>query len=722
MIYVRTLRTLYPVILIFLLLPLVQSAAGPNVGWYRPTSYYYRDSHSNDYDSRVAIIDDLVYVFGFSDGSEEEPHLQVICYAPDGSRIWDRVKTTGSAKLIPGRLVAGGILPNEDRMYVVGYLNEFSESQEYSVSVLRLRRADGTDLYDRYWLLGVGDTWATPINPNGVEVVQDSGKTFLFLVGTYIELGKIPRGFVAKLEALGDTLKLKWFRTLYRKLFSSSEFTSIESDGSNIYVSGNFLREGRKVESGFIMKLDLEGDVDWTVEVSSLEGRNVTIRSLRPLGDEVRGVGEGIAEGEPVEGVYLRVNLLTREWTSLALREVGLRSVATHGACDQDIVTGYAYSDEFRRNMAYVGTFDGNDLAWSAAWGDKSADFYAEDLEVGDAIYIVGGDDNVTGDLAPQLSNLNVKPVEGRFSSSFPSDLQMEDIGASLREVPVSPDPTADLKEEFSSKSRDGFLLRLEVPTNLTVEVHPQGSGDTDPEEGVHIYGLGEEVLVSATPREGWEFDHWELDGELAGSSPGLEITQCVNHTLVAHFKKIHVEAGGGEGNGTEGAARREIVAPPTLCQLAFDRFPQGFRFTAREQDVRFNEDILTRFLGNSLSNQRAKMIVLGGPERILFDWRSVGVEFLREGGTYSAMKLLGSGSIYRATFGSRDYAVIYEDCIEGVIRVAGVTRYGTRAGLLWVLGHMDEVMEGPHLRLVEWEDGNGDHSVELWEVSPIGS
>ena len=236
------------------------------------------------------------------------------------------------------------------------------------------------------------------------------------------------------------------------------------------------------------------------------------------------------------------------------------------------------------------------------------------------------------------------------------------------------------------------------------------------------------EVPVWAAPVEGWTFDHWEFDGEPAGSSPELRVTMCVNHTLVAHFTKLQTETGGGEetSQGEESEVeevRREGAAtPPTLCQLAFDRFPDGFRFMAREQDMKFNEDVLTRFfLGSSLPDQRAVMIVLGGPEKILFDWRSVGVDFLREGGKYSAMRLLGSGNVYRATFGSRDYAVIYRDCTDSVIRVAGVTRYGTRAGLLWVLDHVDEVMGGPDLRVVVWEDLDGDHSVEPWEVSLIG-
>ncbi len=710
-----------PITLILLLIPLLQSAAGPDVVWYRPTSYYYKDSPSNEYDSRLAVVNDLIYVSGFSDGSGEQPHLQVICYGPDGSLIWNREKTTGSAKLIPGYPVSGGILPVEDAIYVVGYLNRISGSQEYSVSIIKLGRADGIDAYDWYWLLGIGDAWTTPIYPSGIEVVRDSGKTFLFLVGTYLELGKTPRGFIARLEDLDGTLKLSWFRILYRKLFTRSEFKSIEWDGSSIYVSGSFLREGRKAKSGFIMKIDVEGRIDWAVEVSSLEGRNVVIHAIRPLGDEVRAVGEGIIRGEPVEGLYLRVNPLTKEWKSLAFKDVSLRSLASWETCDQDIVAGYVYNDEFRRNMACAGMIDGDDLVWSAAWGDKSADFYADDLDVGDAVYIVGGDDNVSGDPAPRLTDLNVRPVEGRFTVSFTSDLPMEDEKASIVKTPLDPDPLADLREYFSPKSRDGFLLKLEVPTNLTIEVSPPGSGNTDPGAGVYVYRLGSEVSVSAMPGEGWTFDHWELDGEPAGSSPELRIAMCVNHTLVAHFTKLQVETGGGEESEAGESMRGGAVTSPTLCQLAFDRFPHGFRFMAREQDVKFNEDVLTRFfLGSSLPEQRAIMIVLGGPEKILFDWRSVGVEFLRERGTYSAIRLLGSGNVYWATFGSIDYSVIYRDCTDGVIRVAGVTRYGTRAGLLWVINHVEGVVDGPDLRVVKWEDWNGDRSVELWEISPI--
>ena len=47
-----------------------------------------------------------------------------------------------------------------------------------------------------------------------------------------------------------------------------------------------------------------------------------------------------------------------------------------------------------------------------------------------------------------------------------------------------------------------------------TLEVDVEGQGTTDPEPGTYMYDEGTEVTVEATPYEGWEFDHWEVDGE----------------------------------------------------------------------------------------------------------------------------------------------------------------------------------------------------------------
>jgi len=55
------------------------------------------------------------------------------------------------------------------------------------------------------------------------------------------------------------------------------------------------------------------------------------------------------------------------------------------------------------------------------------------------------------------------------------------------------------------------------------------------------------------------------------------------------------------------------------------------------------------------------------------------------------------------------------------VVRVAGVTRYGTRAGLLWLTDHPDAFSEGDDAPL-RWADSDGDGEVDPREVVRLPS
>lgn len=691
-------------------LSIVATSASPYVDWYRASSCYFKDEPSNDLASHLALVEDVIYLLGFSDGSENTPYSYTLAYSHDGSLRWETVKTVGSVKLLPPLPVRGGIALEGNRVYVVEYLNQLDDSSLYSARIIRLNADTGDDLDASMWLLGLSD-WTWPVYPQDLRSVSVNGEISLYLVGTYLEDGKTPRGFVAKLEERDDSLHLSWVRVLYKKLFVASSFTSLEVDDTGLYITGSFLRQYERMEQGLLMKLDFDGRILWMVGVSSLGEGNVTLYDSHPKGEGVSLVGELRELGEPVLGLYGEVHPLDRSWDAIMLEKASLRGI--DGACDLEAITGYIYDEDLRRNSVYVGLYRGMSQRSSAVWGSEGADFLASDLKVGDALYLVGWDDNVSRSPTPELRIIDAKPLPSRVDFSFLPNYGMDDVVASLERRDLIPDPSISMMEEFSSKTRDGFLLRIVVPTNLTLIIDPPGSGTTDPREGTHVYPLGTEVGVEAAPSEGWAFDHWELDGKDMGSSPRLEVLQCENHTMVAHFK----ERPSTEENKSEEAGGVEIH-PPTICEISFLQFPDYFRFFARETDVRFNRDILKAFMGQSLPQQRAKLIILGGPQRIPFEWESVGVEFLKERGSYTTIRLLGSNNTYRASYGSRDYAVIYRECDKAIVRIAGITRYGTRAGLLWALDNLGELVTGPTLRLVEWYDLNGNGHVEPWEVT----
>jgi len=74
--------------------------------------------------------------------------------------------------------------------------------------------------------------------------------------------------------------------------------------------------------------------------------------------------------------------------------------------------------------------------------------------------------------------------------------------------------------------------------TYYALNVSVVGSGTTN-NTGIHSYASGTSVTVTETPDDGYEFDHWVLDGSSAGSSTSIPVTMNSDHTLVAVFKPL---------------------------------------------------------------------------------------------------------------------------------------------------------------------------------------
>lgn len=251
------------------------------------------------------------------------------------------------------------------------------------------------------------------------------------------------------------------------------------------------------------------------------------------------------------------------------------------------------------------------------------------------------------------------------------------------------------------SEGRDGHV----GPSNrFTLRIQVVGEGTTDPAPGEYKYSRGSVVLVRAEPADGYVFYQWEVDGKRVGrGSPLIEIEMNEDHILRALFVERSLTAPL-KSIGPEGDAS---VGTGGTAWIAERRFPEEYSVVAKEIDLSFNEDLLEYFGQGNMS------LFLGGPVAIPFAWEEYGVYF-------SGCSLIVEGLDRRlnATFGVRDYAAILLEA-NGTVRIAGITRYGTRAGLLWLLQEYD-LTAGRSLIVVEWIDLDGDGSVEYWETSPI--
>ncbi len=238
----------------------------------------------------------------------------------------------------------------------------------------------------------------------------------------------------------------------------------------------------------------------------------------------------------------------------------------------------------------------------------------------------------------------------------------------------------------------------------LTVEV--EGAGTTVPSPGVHYYGNGEIVRLVARAYAGYDFDHWVVDGVIAGDQATVRVTMTEDHVVKAVFTP-----------STKSAVVSLPVASPvflngTSCESLPEGFPEGLKYRGAYVDLTMNRDLLARLAGLADVGQTEGVITIGRPEIVPFNWEAYGVEW--EGRAVAVR-----GEEFTAVSWERDYAVLLVDCVHMNLRLAGAGPLGSRAGLMWLLDRPETVL-GKWILVVQWEDADGDGAIDPWELELV--
>ena len=85
------------------------------------------------------------------------------------------------------------------------------------------------------------------------------------------------------------------------------------------------------------------------------------------------------------------------------------------------------------------------------------------------------------------------------------------------------------------SRIINGYTVTCECTYSLTVSVSGSGSVSRSPNKS--SYGCNETVTLTASPSQGWRFDHW--GGDLSGTANPTTITMNGNKAVVAYFVSI---------------------------------------------------------------------------------------------------------------------------------------------------------------------------------------
>jgi hypothetical protein len=151
---------------------------------------------------------------------------------------------------------------------------------------------------------------------------------------------------------------------------------------------------------------------------------------------------------------------------------------------------------------------------------------------------------------------------------------------------------------------------------------------------------------------------------------------------------------------------------------------PEGFSLRAQGADYDLNQDFATYFSEYTTETDALFQVQLGGPAIHEGLWRKYGVFFMKDEGDHYA-RIVCEEQDYQCVWGEVDYCVlVFEVTREGIlVNVAGITRYGTRAGLYWLMEHWDVVApseEAPLVSILEWADENGNGAVDSEETVEV--
>jgi len=83
---------------------------------------------------------------------------------------------------------------------------------------------------------------------------------------------------------------------------------------------------------------------------------------------------------------------------------------------------------------------------------------------------------------------------------------------------------------------QDFTVTAVFVPVAFTLTVLTEGLGNTMPEPGSHGYGWNADISITATPEDGWRFDHWAGESVEGSTDNPLSLVMNADKTVRAVF------------------------------------------------------------------------------------------------------------------------------------------------------------------------------------------
>ncbi len=631
------------------------------------------------------------------------------------------------------------IEPGDNRILMY-YGNPLAESESDEVATMDRAVTYGGGSYDEFFAMA-----------SDGENIYLAGYTLSTGFGGY-------DGLIVKFDEELNPVKAKVYGG-----FSYDGFYGAYSDGEYVYAGGFTYSEGAGGYDAMVVKFDR----DLNVVAKKVIGNRNHDWFYEITGDDqyLYAVGYTLSAGLGDYDAY--IVKMDKDLNVIGVRALGSTSyegfhyVTTSG--DYVYAVGVTTSG-FGQEDGLICKFDKDlNLVSAKVYGGSDYDFFFGVTALGDYIYVAGyvdsagsgGHDGLLVKFDSDLDLMGQKAYGGSADDGF----------ATLRSY-EGQIYVVGFADSEGRGGRDSVVLKVDPDLNLIAARRYGGSGNEWMNEITGLNGyiylggftdtIGSGGLDAMVTRIYKLFNQVSVDpaftfanSSLTYQDISLSITDSTLTLVTPAFiirdsslrerdasltlsrtflRKIPDLTGylGPEVSEEEGPTKRIRTPDPGRmhCVLSLSGFPESHYYVTTLSDFRFNEDILSRMSGYIMNVNwssgvyRGPFLYVGGPDKIPFPWVTYGVTFLKEGGKgYTALEY--QGKVYRASPGYEDYAVVLVDCSTKNVRVAGITEYGTRAGLIWAVNYVKDLgYDG--LFLVRWVDGNRNGLVESFELTAV--
>jgi hypothetical protein len=190
-----------------------------------------------------------------------------------------------------------------------------------------------------------------------------------------------------------------------------------------------------------------------------------------------------------------------------------------------------------------------NDTSWT--FTPTSTGYYLVCLKVTDGASAVALSDEAEVTVNPKTYTLTITTTTGGTTNPLPGTYTYTE--GEDAQVTAIPEPNY----EFAYWELDGSYAGTDNPKTVpmydnhtlkaffavvtrTLTITTTAGGTTSPASGTYVYANGSYASVTALPSANYMFDHWILDGYLAGSDNPINVLMDRDHTLHAVFSIIN--------------------------------------------------------------------------------------------------------------------------------------------------------------------------------------